>query len=397
MKDTQKINFPAVFVLVFYPIVILFLAFFYIKNYGISSYEIGLMIIAYYVCNISVGIGLHRLWAHGTYKANKYAEFILALISAGTLQGPALAWASDHDKHHSYTDTPKDPHTPLKYKSKILGFYWSHIGWMLVGEMSYKNIERSTMKRLGKNKIVMWQFKNYWKIALFMNFITPVIIGYAIGGNLQYALGGFIFIGIARALQQQATFCVNSVVHFFGTKEYCDGTAGDIPWLFFMLLGENWHNFHHAFPRDYRNGHKWYHLDVHKWIIYIMSKLGLASDLVVTSKERINVKKAELESKTLSNIMEKLEFVESMACKISDIAHQKLSQTEKSAQVMAENIRNKLAKLEKKAKILSIYAREIINSNTKHKEKITQEILSKLKNLERLAMKIGINNKALAN
>ena len=66
----------------------------------------------------------------------------------------------------------------------------------------------------------MWQFKNYWKIALFMNFILPPFIGYIIGGNFQYAAGAFVFIGIARALQQQATFCVNSVVHFFGSKKY---------------------------------------------------------------------------------------------------------------------------------------------------------------------------------
>ena len=80
-----------------------------------------------------------------------------------------------------------------------------------------------------------------------------------------------------------------------------------------------------------------------------------------------------------------------------DIAHQKLIQTEKSAQVMAENIKNKLTKLEQKAKVLSAYAREIINSNSKHKEKITQEILSKLKELEKLALKIGLSSKIFAN
>jgi stearoyl-CoA desaturase (delta-9 desaturase) len=136
----------------------------------------------------------------------------------------------------------------------------------------------------------MWQFRNYWKIAVLVNTLLPFCIGYVIGGNLQYGVAGFVFIGIGRAIQQQATFCINSLVHFFGSKKYVNGTAGDIPLLFFMFLGENWHNFHHAFPRDYRNGHKWYHLDAHKWIIALMEKLGLASNLVRTPKERIMAK-----------------------------------------------------------------------------------------------------------
>lgn len=64
-----------------------------------------------------------------------------------------------------------------------------------------------------------------------------------------------------------------------------------------MLLGENWHNFHHAFASDYRNGHKWYQFDVHKWIIALMEKVGLATDLVVTSDVRIKSMMEEVEKK----------------------------------------------------------------------------------------------------
>ena len=298
-----KINYIAGFVLIVYPLIICFLGFLYWNKFSISTFEIVCVIASFYTFCISVGVGIHRLWAHGSYKANKFVEFLLAIVSAGTLQGPILAWVSDHDNHHSYTDIlGKDPHTPLKYclleenkneystKGKLKGFFWSHMGWMLDGERTKKRIEKSALKRLGKNKIVMWQFRNYWKIAVLVNTLLPFCIGYVIGGNLQYGVAGFVFIGIGRAIQQQATFCINSLVHFFGSKKYVNGTAGDIPLLFFMFLGENWHNFHHAFPRDYRNGHKWYHLDAHKWIIALMEKLGLASNLVRTPKERIMAK-----------------------------------------------------------------------------------------------------------
>lgn len=292
------INYTALFVIIIYPIILCVLATLYGYQYGIGKFEIISIIATYYIINVSIGVGLHRLWSHNTFKTKKWVEFILACITAGSLQGPILAWASDHILHHKYTDEDQDPHSALKYKNKFIGFLWSHIGWMIFPDTKHKKIDRLVLAKLGRNKIVLWQFKNYWQIAAFMNFIIPTVIGYLLGGNLRYVLGAIIFMGLGRAIQQQATFCVNSVVHTnIGSKEYYNGTATDIWWLAPLLLGENWHNFHHAFANDYRNGHKWYHLDVHKWIIALMHKIGLVNDLVVTSKIRIESMKKLIKSK----------------------------------------------------------------------------------------------------
>ncbi|KAJ6644857.1 Exodeoxyribonuclease 7 small subunit, partial [Pseudolycoriella hygida] len=149
----------------------------------------------YYGSNITVGVGLHRLWSHHTFKTNRVVEFILAVMAAATLQGPVLSWASNHYKHHSFTDKEQDPHSPLKFSNKILGFLWSHIGWMII-DGSYKSIDRITMVKLGRNKILKWQLKYYWEIAIFMNSVVPMIIGYLLGGTLIAAYAGFLFIGI---------------------------------------------------------------------------------------------------------------------------------------------------------------------------------------------------------
>jgi cytochrome b involved in lipid metabolism len=47
-----------------------------------------------------------------------------------------------------------------------------------------------------------------------------------------------------------------------------------------ITLGEGYHNYHHIFPRDCRNGPQWYNVDPSKWLIYVRSKLGLAEGLV---------------------------------------------------------------------------------------------------------------------
>ncbi len=282
----KKIYFPAFFVLLIYPIILGVLAYFYVKNFGFGMYELLLILTSYYVVNITIGVGLHRCWAHGAFVPNKVVELILIGLSSVALQGPILKWVSDHTRHHAYTDTDKDPHSPLKFGGGIKGFLWSHIGWMLV--KSPLDIDKSTVKKFSRNKLVMLQFKYYWQVVLFTNTIVPFAIGFLCTGSYVGGIAGFIFLGIGRAIQQHATFCINSMTHYFGSKDYDkNSTAGDIAWMAPFLLGENWHNFHHAFPSDYRNGPKWYQFDVHKWIIWILAKLNLAHELKLTSDIRI--------------------------------------------------------------------------------------------------------------
>src|SRR4029450_10768425 len=49
--------------------------------------------------------------------------------------------------------------------------------------------------------------------------------------------------------------------------------------LAFFTYGEGYHNFHHLFASDYRNGIRWWQWDPTKWLIPSLSMLGLASKL----------------------------------------------------------------------------------------------------------------------
>jgi stearoyl-CoA desaturase (delta-9 desaturase) len=300
----KKVYLPALLVLLVYPPILGFFAYLYISNFGFGLYEALLIVFSYYMVNITIGVGLHRCWAHGAFVPNKVVEFILILLSCFALQGPILKWVSDHVRHHAYTDTDRDPHSPLKFGGGLKGFFWSHIGWMLT--KSPLDIDRAAVKKFSRNKLVMMQFKYYWQIVLFFNTIVPFVIGVACTGTFVGGIAGFIFLGIGRAVQQHATFCINSMTHYFGTKDYDkNSTAGDIAWMAPFLLGENWHNFHHAFPSDYRNGPKWYHFDVHKWIIWTLAKLGLARDLKCTSDVRIIAQRKSVLHNSFKNISER--------------------------------------------------------------------------------------------
>jgi stearoyl-CoA desaturase (delta-9 desaturase) len=392
-----KLNWPAIFVILLYPAVIIALVGRYLSEYNFGWKEAAILALGYYVTNISVGIGFHRLWSHNAYKTKPWVEFILMLLTAGTLQGPVLVWASDHRKHHAFTDTDQDPHTPSKYKNKWLGFLWSHVGWMILSEARY-DIDRVTVAKLGRKKVLLWQLKHYWGLATFMNIIPPMILGYLMIGGTQGLFAGFVFIALGRAIQQQMTFCVNSLCHIIGTRKYTKGTARDIWWLFFLLLGENWHNFHHAFAQDYRNGIKWYHADVHKWIICLMEKMGLAWDLVRTSEERVAHKVQEAKFDLAQAIEAKLQKIEERATALAQIACQRLKAMEESAKSSAENFNEKLKQLEENATLLLERARgdlrESLNNfngkEYKRAKKFVKQAKSKLAELESIAQNLGL-------
>jgi len=394
-KENLKLN-PMVFtVLVLYPLFVLTLGVWYISKWGISSFEIILFIASYYAANISIGVGLHRCWSHGAYKLNKVVEFVLLMLSAGTLQGPALVWCSDHYKHHTFTDEEGDPHTPLKYKDNPWkGFFWAHMGWMLYGDFGKgkMKVDKLTMTKLGRNSLLRWQMKYYWQIATFMNAILPPIIGFLLGDmTIKAALAGYIFIGLARALQQHVTFCVNSLCHFVGSRKYYLGTARDIWWFFPFLLGENWHNFHHAFARDYRNGVKWYHLDVHKWIIFALEKLGLATELVRTPDVRIKARMAETKLMIQDQLKTKLSLLEEAAGIIAFAAEEKLKQAEKSAVGLAEKASKQMVLLQKKSLELAANIRHKLSSTDALQAKVAKKYWQQFHRIENIAKKLNIN------
>jgi stearoyl-CoA desaturase (delta-9 desaturase) len=106
---------------------------------------------------------------------------------------------------------------------------------------------------------------------------------------IGHPLGGFVMAVCLRiVIVLHSTFCVNSLAHWCGTKTYMPEQSACDNWLNALLTnGEGFHNFHHRFPVDYRNGVRWYHWDPSKWCIFLMSKVGLAWDLKRTSDQRI--------------------------------------------------------------------------------------------------------------
>ena len=55
----------------------------------------------------------------------------------------------------------------------------------------------------------------------------------------------------------------------------------------FFTFGEGYHNFHHEFQYDYRNGVKPWQFDPTKWTIWLLHKVGLVGKLRTVPEEII--------------------------------------------------------------------------------------------------------------
>ncbi|GLP95245.1 acyl-CoA desaturase [Paraferrimonas sedimenticola] len=266
---------------------------------GFSGIEIGVFVAFILMSGLSITAGYHRLWSHKAYQANPVVRFVFALGGALALQNSALHWSSDHRRHHKHVDdNEKDP-----YSAKM-GFFYSHIGWMIREYHSQIYHDYSNCKDLKKDKIVQWQHKHYLKLAFFMNILLPMIIGYFTGS----VLGMLILAGVTRLfLVHHSTFFINSLAHIWGRQPYtARNTAMDNDLLALLTFGEGYHNFHHIFEYDYRNGIRWYQFDPTKWLIWALSKVGLANKLRRTPQERIEAAKAKMQLQRQTELARKL-------------------------------------------------------------------------------------------
>ena len=272
MSDKPQIRPLMVTLFIGLPLLALIITPIWAWHQGFSSKQWLIALAFLYLNGLAITAGYHRLWAHKAYQAHPIVRFWFAIWGAGALQNSVLIWASDHRRHHRHVDdNDHDPYSAGK------GLWFSHIGWML-RDYSTNTEDFSNIKDLLQDPILQWQHKYYLAITVFMNVALPIGIGVLLGD----IMGTLISVGLVRlVINHNVTFFINSLAHYWGTRPYTEAnSARDNGFLAFLTYGEGYHNYHHIFQADYRNGIRWWQWDPTKWLIFSLSKLGLCWNLV---------------------------------------------------------------------------------------------------------------------
>ena len=252
----------------------------YIWHFGLSGFQLGMFFFFWIATGLSITLGYHRLFSHFTFKAHWPVKLFTLLFGAAAFEGSALAWSADHRRHHKFVDHDDDPYDISK------GFFHAHIGWLLFRRGP--DTPLTWVRDLQKDRLAWWQHEYYVPLALGVGFALPAAIGWIVGGP-AVALGSFLIAGVARVVVvHHMTFCINSLCHWIGDRPYStDCTARDSFLMAVVTFGEGYHNYHHEFQYDYRNGVRPWQFDPTKWTIWLLSKLGLVNGLRTVPEEKI--------------------------------------------------------------------------------------------------------------
>jgi len=247
-----------------------------------SWHALAVALFLYWMCTgLGISMGYHRLHTHRSYQVPLALEYFFAVCGTLTLEGGPIFWVATHRIHHQKSDQPGDPHSPRD------GGWWSHMGWLLVGESKHSDTPQMSKYApdLAKDRFYVWLDYYHW---------VPMILL----GVLLFALGGISLIlwGICLrvVVGLHTTWLVNSATHMWGTRRFATRDDSRNNWLIALITsGEGWHNNHHAHPTSARHGLAWYEFDL-SWIqIKILMFLGIAKSVRVA---KINSAMAEREA-----------------------------------------------------------------------------------------------------
>jgi stearoyl-CoA desaturase (delta-9 desaturase) len=222
---------------------------------------------------LGISMGYHRLHTHRSYRLPLWLEYFFAICGTLNLEGGPIFWVATHRLHHQKSDQPGDPHSPRD------GAWWSHVLWIVFGEVHHSNTK--VMSRyapdLAKHKFYLWLNSYHW---------VPIIglagICYMVGGVPLVMWG--IFFRVVFGLH--ATWAVNSASHMWGRRRF--NTRDDSRnnwWVALLTFGEGWHNNHHAHPTSARHGLAWYEFDPSWILLNILKPLGLVWGIKVAKVE----------------------------------------------------------------------------------------------------------------
>ena len=169
----------------------------------------------------SVGIftGYHKLATHRQFNPPKWFKWFSILCGTMAQQGPAIHWASQHVVHHAYTDTEKDPHSPV-----FKGFW--NVAFFL--PFLTEEIKPIHSRRVITDPVYRFQADYFWAILIVFCALCYIVDPF----SLVY------FWLVPSGLARISVFYLTAMAHKSGEPVNND-------FLGFVSAGEGWHKNHH--------------------------------------------------------------------------------------------------------------------------------------------------------
>jgi stearoyl-CoA desaturase (delta-9 desaturase) len=210
------------------------------------------LLLGFFLVQVVHHVGLHRYFSHRSFEVNMFWHVVLCLVSPLICAGSPMGYSLAHRAHHAYSDSDRDPHSP-----KYLGFF------DIV--MFRWNLDSLNLKFLRSLRDPWIEFSHQWYGLIILLFsaalfaIDPLLI-FAYSISLIYAK----WCGAMTNYVCHTPLALN--YRNFDTK---DGSQNNL--ITGWIVGE-WHNNHHADPKNWNQKVNWWEWDLAANIINMIKK-----------------------------------------------------------------------------------------------------------------------------
>ena len=203
---------------------------------------------AYLVNATTISVLYHRGLAHRAVELHPRTRHLAARAGIWLTGLDAKAWVCMHRRHHAYSDTRKDPHSP------------THFGLIGVLMAQYRSYERTLLGLAhGRSEYTSYvhdlDFPTSWvnrRGLWFLPYGTHLLLA----AGLSLAAGGWLlgaayFLGIMS--HPIEGWVVNSLGHAVGGRNFDtpDNSRNNTA-VAILMLGEGLQNNHHRYPASAR-------------------------------------------------------------------------------------------------------------------------------------------------
>ena len=254
---------------------------------GFSPVVLWVALASYFLRMFAITAFYHRYFSHKAFKTSRVCQFLFAILGATATQRGPIWWASHHRRHHLYSDTAKDIHSPRQ------GFLWSHIGWFLCLK-NFTTHDKCVRDLLKYPELVL--LDRFDSLIPILYALSMLILGRYLESSFpelqtngpQMLVWGYF---VSTIVLIHCTLFVNSLAHVLGSRRYETGDdSRNNLFIALFALGEGWHNNHHHYPISARQGFFWWEIDISYYLLRLLSLFGIIWDLQPVPFNRLQSK-----------------------------------------------------------------------------------------------------------